>query len=61
MKQKSLTLKEDYKDCKSIKDFIDNGVDKSVFENSFNIININKKISIPEWKKTRRRRLRDNI
>ncbi|WP_192945753.1 MULTISPECIES: ATP-dependent nuclease [Staphylococcus] len=54
MKQKSLTLKEDYKDCKSIKDFIDNGVDKSVFENSFNIININKKnkkISIPEWKK----------
>ena len=44
MKQKSLTLKEEYKDCKSIKDFIDNGVDKSIFENSLGEININKNL-----------------
>ncbi len=47
MKQKVLTLKEEYKDCKKVQDFKDKGVDISVFGD----IKENKKINQSDWKK----------
>ncbi|SCT28065.1 ATP-dependent nuclease [Staphylococcus caeli] len=51
MKQKVLTLKEDFSNCKKIQDFIDKGVDISVFEDSLSSIKPDKKLTSTDFEK----------
>lgn len=48
MKQKKMSLKEDYEKCNTVQDYIEKGIDKAIFEEIFPGIKVNKKITSKE-------------